>query len=203
MKRFCRVRTTLFHVNALFVILFLWCPIVNRPNVIFAQSVNSSSIFYSIENDPTQPALTIHNPDDSFEHITVLPELGHNTEPSSSSSEVVESESTTIYPLWNGIDAELKCSLDEDCPENAHCADFTCQCVPSYCNGRGACLISNSSEIFCSCLHGFSGQQCEFKDQPCGSFICQNGGTCHQNTNCLCHDGMCCYSIVHLSHISY
>lgn len=110
------------------------------------------------------------NSTESYQPITILP-----------------SESSTLNPF--GIDAELKCDSNNQCPTNSHCVNSFCQCIPGYCRNSGKCIIS-SSEVFCLCTLNFSGPKCEFTNQPCGDNHCLNGATCVNNTNCFCSPGI-------------
>ena len=73
-------------------------------------------------------------------------------------------------------------------------ADF-CQSSPNYCNGNGACMISNNGSINCLCFQDYSGLTCSFSTSQCSnSSLCNNGGTCI-TTNSIIDGYTCsCYS---------
>ncbi|XP_024114885.1 sushi, nidogen and EGF-like domain-containing protein 1 isoform X1 [Oryzias melastigma] len=63
------------------------------------------------------------------------------------------------------------------------------------CMNGGRCIddcITGNPSFTCSCLAGFTGQQCQIDVDECASSPCQNGGTCEDLTNsfsCECPAG--------------
>lgn len=110
-------------------------------------------------------------------------------------------ESSTNNPLISrdghfGIDAELKCQSNDDCPEHSECVDEFCRCRHGHCQNLGQCLVVSDAEVYCFCTGNFSGPRCEYRNQACGmNHNCQNGATCSLIENstmpsCICKPGM-------------
>ncbi|XP_052064601.1 fibropellin-1-like isoform X1 [Mytilus californianus] len=63
-------------------------------------------------------------------------------------------------------------------------------CSSSPCEHGGNCSVTGYS-FTCTCLHGFTGLQCQ--STPCDNFSCDNGGTCFLDEfqpKCACKNGV-------------
>ena len=90
----------------------------------------------------------------------------------------------------SGLDLELACETNSNCPESSECINNVCRCKEGHCSHNSTCLITNVSEVVCLCQTGFSGTRCEHRDQPCGIYICMNGAVCDPTTtSCHCPTG--------------
>ncbi|KAH7640703.1 DNA repair protein Rad9,Rhp9 [Dermatophagoides farinae] len=120
-------------------------------------------------------------------------------------------ESSTNNPLISrdghfGIDAELKCQSNDDCPEHSECVDEFCRCRHGHCQNLGQCLVVSDAEVYCFCTGNFSGPRCEYRNQACGmNHNCQNGATCSLIENstmpsCICKPGYHGENCEHILH---
>lgn len=60
------------------------------------------------------------------------------------------------------------------------------------CRNNGTCIVTSDGQEQCTCLHGFTGSQCESKINACDTNPCHHG-TCHEMSNgyytCSCLPG--------------
>ncbi|UMM39588.1 hypothetical protein L5515_016577 [Caenorhabditis briggsae] len=94
-----------------------------------------------------------------------------------------------------------QCGDDERCTKGADglyfCQNTTVKntttllssCATHTCQNNGTCLADNG-DVKCSCLPGFSGDNCEIDEDECEEHFCQNGAECENligsyKCNCL------------------
>ena len=184
----CNVIFSILSINLL---VNIYHNVINAQSLTLPQYLNSS---FTPESNDSE--LLIHLPINLTVESTIVtlpPEdIINHTE--TVPLETVTLESSTLQPSHYGMDMEFVCDNHQHCPAHSSCVDSFCKCIPGFCTNNATCLLATSNEVVCLCQSGFSGKQCQFKDDLCGILVCQNGGICDPQSNhtkCICPQSEC------------
>lgn len=185
-----RAPSTILTPHVIFLLLSANLLVNIHQNVIYTQSLNSSSVWPTTgleANDAEFNALINLTESSVVPDVTTISPEDLTSHTETVTLEPVTLESITEQPSHNGFDV-APCDSDDHCPAHSVCVKSFCKCIPDYCANNTTCLVTSGSEVTCLCHIGFSGKQCEFKDELCGKLVCQNGGICDaQSNHTKCH----------------
>ncbi|KAE8635852.1 hypothetical protein XENTR_v10002764 [Xenopus tropicalis] len=145
---------------------------------------------YSDENVETQSALVVQK-----EFSTVSYNIAEPFDEKTIESAVPEEEANAAVPVTSepdvevtdGIEIHISTSNNVEGTELQISSQDPCKVNP--CQGGGTCYARGGSSFVCTCMPGFSGDQCEIDIDECQSNPCRNGAACVDGINsfsCIC-----------------
>ncbi|XP_041436418.1 versican core protein isoform X1 [Xenopus laevis] len=164
-------------------------PSINSDNHKFEESFTPFPQ-YSYEKVETQSALVVQK-----ELSTVSYNIAEPVDENKMDSAVPEEEAITTVPVTSepdmevtdGIDIHISTSHNVDGAELHIANQDPCKVNP--CQGGGTCYTRSGTTFVCTCMPGFSGDQCEIDTDECQSNPCRNGAACVDGINsfkCIC-----------------
>nr|ABW87311.1 chondroitin sulfate proteoglycan 2 variant V1a [Xenopus laevis] len=145
---------------------------------------------YSDEKVETQSALVVQKEFSTVSYNIAEPVDENEIDPALLEEEDEAMAAVTSEPeieVTDGIEIHISTSNNVEGAELQFASQDPCKVNP--CQGGGTCYARGGTSFVCTCMPGFSGDQCEIDIDECQSNPCRNGAACVDGIDsfkCIC-----------------
>ncbi|XP_018081624.1 versican L homeolog isoform X1 [Xenopus laevis] len=145
---------------------------------------------YSDEKVETQSALVVQKEFSTVSYNIAEPVDENEIDPALLEEEDEAMAAVTSEPeieVTDGIEIHISTSNNVEGAELQFASQDPCKVNP--CQGGGTCYARSGTSFVCTCMPGFSGDQCEIDIDECQSNPCRNGAACVDGIDsfkCIC-----------------